>query len=155
MMTIVGRERRTALGRGYTMINEAIDSKEDPNNIRQAFIDAVSSRTNTIEQLKSLFLYPIPDEIGPVQFSIRRDQSGMNRLSPKYYLTLVETNSQVLSASKSQSLTLNMHIKVDSPFMSFISNESEASIARLRGNNSSKFFYIYDFGVNPKDVKPG
>lgn len=127
----------------------------DPMVIRQAFIDAVSSRTSTILQLKCLFMDPIPDEIGPIQFTIRRDQSGINRLSPKYYLTLVETNSQVLSAAKTQSLTTHMQIKIDSPYLSFISNNQEAMIGRVRGNNHSNVFYVFDFGVNPKDVKPG
>ena len=69
-------------------------------------------------------------------------------------MTLVETNSQVISASKTQSLTTNMQIKVDSPFVSFVAAD-EAILGRLRGNNSSNAFYIFDFGVNPKDVKPG
>lgn len=78
----------------------------------------------------------------------------MNKFSPKYFFTLVETNSQVLSAGKTQSLTVNMHIKVDSPYVSFIAIE-EAMVGRLRGNNGSNTFYIFDYGVNPKDVKPG
>ena len=97
---------------------------------------------------------PLPEEIGPVQFTIRRDQSGVNRFAPKYYLTLVESNSQVLSAAKIQSLSTHMQIKVDSPYVSYIAKGQETMIVRLLGESGYKLFYIFDSGTNPKDIKP-
>ena len=49
-----------------------------------------------------------------------------------------------------------MQIKVDSPYVSFIAQQGqETMIGRLRANNYNKAFFMFDFGVNPKDVKPG
>lgn len=79
----------------------------------------------------------------------------MNKFSPKFFLTLTETNSQVLSAVKIQSLTCHMQIKIDSPYTSFIATGNETSLGRIRANNSNNIFYIFDYGVNPRDIKPG
>ena len=38
---------------------------------------------------------PIPIEIGQLQFTIIRDKSGLNKLAPKYLLTLSMNNQKV------------------------------------------------------------
>lgn len=99
---------------------------------------------------------PLPDEIGPLQCILRRDNKGVNKLSPKYYLALVDENNnniQMLSANKIQSITCNMQIKIDSQYVSFIAQEGETLLGRLRANNGNTVFYIFDWGVNPKDAK--
>ena len=68
----------------------------DPLIIRQSFIEALNNKHSTIDALRNLYMSPLPEEIGPIQCMIRRDQSGVNRFSPKYYLLLqengIETN---------------------------------------------------------------
>ena len=46
-----------------------------------------------------------------------------------------------------------MQIEMDSQYISFIAQEGEKLIGRLKANNSSNVFYIYDFGANPNDAK--
>lgn len=39
--------------------------------------------------------------------------------------------------------------------MSYIARGQETMIGRLRANNNNNVFYIFDYGVNPKDIKFG
>ena len=98
---------------------------------------------------------PLPEEIGPIMCIIRVDKSGVNKFAPKYYLTLAEVNAPMLMASKIQSITTHIQIKIDSQFVSFIAKGQETLIGRLRANNSNDAYFVFDKGVNPKDVKPG
>lgn len=105
--------------------------------------------------LKDLYLRPLPEAVGALQCTVIRDQSGVNKFSPKYSLQLAESGTRMLQAAKVQSISTHMLIKVDSPFINFIAKGQENLVGRLRGGSSSRAFYVYDFGVNPKDVRPG
>ena len=115
------------------------------------------SKHSVLQELKSLYMNPLPEDIGPISCVIRRDQSGVNKFSPKYFLLLQENGCEtnMLQAVKIQSINCHMHIKIDSPYVSYISKGQETLIGRLRANNGNNAFFIFDFGVNPKDVKQG
>lgn len=115
IMSMGGRERRTALGRGTVSAGSGSEStnpgssdQNDPAVIRHNFMEAVTSRSSTIQQLKQIYMNPLPEEIGPIQCNIRRDQSGVNKFSPKYFLSIADSNTPMLSATKIQSITCHM-----------------------------------------------
>lgn len=103
-----GPVRRTALGRGTKSAASADpdnDPSIDPEAIKNKFTEAVLSKHSTIAELRVLYMNPLPEAIGPLQCYIRRDQTGVNKFSPKYYLTLYQAYGDMLQATKIQSIT--------------------------------------------------
>ena len=125
-MSMGGRERRTALGRGTQSAGSAgsrdsgPSKSVDPEVMKDSFKEAILSKHSTIPMLQSLYMNPLPEEIGPIMCIIRVDKSGVNKFAPKFYLTLAEVNAPMLMASKIQSITTHIQIKIDSQFVSFI-----------------------------------
>jgi len=164
-------QRRTAIGRSTVTSSSGPPAREgrktmgapragpsdslDPAVVRQAFLECVMGKHTPYAVLKDLYSRPLPEAVGALQCTVIRDQSGVNKFSPKYSLQLAESGTRMLQAAKVQSISTHMLIKVDSPFINFIAKGQENLVGRLRGGSSSRAFYVYDFGVNPKDVRPG
>lgn len=64
--------------------------------VRQAFLETLLSKYTPVEVQSELFLKPIPPEIGQVQCTIERDDSGFKKLKPVFYLKLSYGNKMML-----------------------------------------------------------
>jgi len=79
----------------------------------------------------------------------------MYKFHPKYYLKLSDANTPVMMAETVKAATLQFTIKIDSPHIGFIAKGKENVMTRLRGNFGKNQFFLFDGGINQKEVKPG
>ena len=73
---------------------------EDNKVLYDAFIAKLLNPFTPIEELKEMYMLPIPPKIGQIQCSIMRHKNGMNRFWPKYTLSLSSTNQFLLTGKK-------------------------------------------------------
>ena len=91
---------------------------------------------------------PIPVQIGYVQCTIERNNSGKNKLFPVYTLKLTDGKKDILVGDKqSNSATANYKINIVSEMPG-----ADTHLGRLRGNFGCTQFYIYGSGLNPKEA---
>lgn len=66
-----------------------IPQQELRADAKEAFYNFIQKITNpytSVEELRYLFMRPVPPNIGQIQCTIVRHKSGFNRLWPKYTL---------------------------------------------------------------------
>lgn len=113
------------------------------------------SRYTPVKAQAEYYIRPIPKKVGQVQLTIIRDNSFGN-LTTTYYLKLSANNQAMLLAEKiQQSMTKHYRIKIDLLHQKYIRHDDELFIGRLRANFNQNEFYVYDYGINPRDLKPG
>ena len=67
-----------------------------------------------LEELRDMYMKPLPALIGQVQCTITRSKSGFDRLFPKYTLNLSNGNKYMLTGKKrSFQTTSNYMITID------------------------------------------
>ena len=131
--------------------------KSEAKQVKQAFLLNFLSKNTPIEVLRDLYMKPIPQVIGVLQFTIHRNASGMNKLFPKYTLKISDGLKTVIVASKiSGSTTSHYKIIIETDEHKEIKNNSndDEHLGRLRANLKATQYYIYGNGKNPKEVKP-
>ena len=97
-----------------------------------------------------MFMRPIPPQIGYVQCTIERNNSGINRICPLYYLKLSEGNKYIMTGDKmANSTTSNYKITVGQSK----SDNTENYIGKIRSNFKNTHFYIYGEGINRNEAK--
>lgn len=106
--------------------------------------------------LKDMMMHPVPEKVGYLQFSIHRDKSGINKMFPVYKLKLSDASKTILLGDKiGNSATSHYKISVSQEGARGIKvgKKEDAQLGRLRANMRSSDFFLFDNGMNPKDVK--
>lgn len=131
-----------------------IPQQELRADAKEAFYNFIQKITNpytSVEELRYLFMRPVPPNIGQIQCTIVRHKSGFNRLWPKYTLQLSDGEKLLLVGKKrSGNTTSNYMICIDEAKMK---KNSAGYLGKLRSNFLGTEFYIYDGGDNPKKAK--
>ena len=121
--------------------------------VRQAFLHHLLSKYTPVEVQADLFMKPLPKEVGQLQCLIIRDRSGLNKLSPKYYLELAYGKKAMLKAEKVQmSATAHYRVTINASETKYVKNAQDSYLGRLRGNFGQGQFYLFDNGINPKEA---
>jgi hypothetical protein len=116
-----------------------------------AFIAKLTNPYTSADELRFLFMRPIPPNIGQIQCTIVRHKSGFNRLWPKYTLHLSDGNAFLLTGKKrGGNATSNYMITVDNDK---VKKGTKGYLGKLRSNFLGTEFYIFDDGKNPKNAK--
>ena len=63
-----------------------------------------------LEELKDMYMKPVPPRIGQVRCTIARHKSGFNRLFPKYTLALSDGNKFLLNGKKRTAQTTSNYL---------------------------------------------
>jgi len=74
----------------------SVDNKELHDN----FIAQINNPFIPYEELKKLFMLPLPPRIGQIRCTIVRDKSGWNKFYPKYICKLSDSNKNLLVGKK-------------------------------------------------------
>ena len=131
-----------------------IPQQEVKDENKEAFFAFVQKLTNpysSVDELRYLFMRPVPPNIGQIQCTIVRHKSGFNRLWPKYTLHLSNGNNFLLKGKKrSGNATSNYMITID---QEKTKKDNKKYLGKLRSNFLGTEFYIYDGGKNPKKAK--
>ena len=98
------------------------------------------------EEMKLVFMRPVPKAIGMLQCTIHRDKKGFARFFPKYTLTLSEGGRFLLNGKKRSARTSNYMITYDQK----CNRKGAGYLGKLRSNFLGTEFNIYDWGENPK-----
>lgn len=94
---------------------------------------------------------PVPPLIGQIQTSIERHKSGMNRLWPKYTLSLSKTSKFLLNAQKrTGNKTSNYGISIEKDM---VKKGAETYLGKLRSNFIGTEFCLFNAGENAKNAK--
>ena len=104
-----------------------------------------------VEELKDMFMKPIPANIGQIQCTIVRHKSGFNKFWPKYTLQLSDSMKFLLTGKKrSGNTTSNYMITIE---QDKLKKGAKGYLGKLRSNFLGTEFYLYDTGKNPKKAK--
>ena len=102
------------------------------------------------EELRDLYMKPLPALIGQVQCTITRSKSGFDRLFPKYTLSLSNGNKYLLTGKKrGMNSTSNYMITIE---QKKFEKESNGYLGKVRSNFLGTEFYLFDSKENPKKV---
>lgn len=128
-----------------------MELKLDQREAHNLYISKLTNPFTSTEELRQLFMKPVPPNIGQVLCTIVRHKSGFNRLWPKYTLHLSDSNKFLLNGKKrSGNTTSNYLITLDQDKMK---KGSKGYLGKLRSNFIGTEFYLYDSGENPKKAK--
>ena len=87
---------------------------QDNMELYNAFIARITNPVAPIEELRQLFMKPVPKQIGQIKCTIIRHKSGLARLWPKYTLQLSDNSKFLLTGKKrSRQTTSNYLISLD------------------------------------------
>ena len=115
------------------------------------YIQKLTNPFTSVEELRDLFMMPVPPNVGQILCTIVRHKSGFNRLWPKYTLHLSDSNKFLLNGKKrSGNATSNYMITLDQEKMKKGTN---GYLGKVRSNFLGTEFYLYDDGENPKKAK--
>jgi hypothetical protein len=99
-----------------------------------------------MQNMKEFLMEPLPIGI-TLQCTIHRMKSGFNRLYPKYFLSISQTQEFLLAAKKrAGNKTSNYLISYDKENLTV---KSSKYLGKLRGISSGNKYTIYDAGMNP------
>lgn len=117
----------------------------------QTFISRLTNPVAPVEELKKLFMMPVPPKIGQIKCTITRHKNGLNRLWPKYSLELSDSGKFLLTGKKrSGNATSNYLISMD---QNKTSKNSQGYLGKTRSNFLGTEFYVFDGGENPEKAK--
>ena len=123
----------------------------DNQELYTKFIASITNPVAPMEELRALFMNPVPPQIGQVKCTIIRHKSGLSRLWPKYTLQLSDGSKFLLTGKKrSRQTTSNYLISLDREKES---KNSQGYLGKVRSNFLGTEFYIYDNGENPDKAK--
>ena len=115
------------------------------------FVAKLTNPFTPLEELKDMYMKPVPPRIGQVRCTIARHKSGFNRLFPKYTLALSDGNKFLLNGKKrTAQTTSNYLISLE---QEKLSKEAQGYLGKVRSNFLGTEFYIYDTGENPDKAK--
>ena len=124
---------------------------EDGKELFDAFIAKLLNPFTPVEELKEMYMRPIPPKIGQIQCTITRHKNGMNRFWPKYTLSLSSTNQFLLTGKKrAGNKTSNYMISMD---QEKVGKNGTGFLGKVRSNFLGTEFSIYDHGKNPDSSK--
>ncbi len=83
----------------YFQLNAEL-MKIDPREAHNMFIAKLTNPFTSVEELKDMFMKPVPPNVGQILCTIIRHKSGFNRLWPKYTLHLSDSNKFLLNGKK-------------------------------------------------------
>lgn len=113
------------------------------------YIQKLTNPFTSVEELRDLFMRPVPPNVGQILCTIVRHKSGFNRLWPKYTLHLSDSNKFLLNGKKrSGNATSNYMITLDQEKMK---KGTQGYLGKVRSNFLGTEFYLYDDGVSPKN----
>ena len=125
--------------------------KPDQREAYNFYIGKITNPYTPVEELRHLFMSPVPPNIGQIQCTIVRHKSGFNRLWPKYTLHLSDGDKYLLNGKKRSGSTTSYYmISVDEQK---VKKGTKGYLGKLRSNFLGTEFYIYDDGENPKNAK--
>ena len=125
--------------------------KSDQREAHNAFIAKLTNPFTSVEELRDMFMKPVPPNIGQIMCTIVRHKSGFNKLWPKYTLHLSDSNKFLLTGKKrSGNATSNYMITIDQEKMK---KGTKGYLGKVRSNFLGTQFYLYDGGENPKKAK--
>ena len=120
---------------------------EDNKQQHDQFVAKLLNPFTPIEELKDMYMKPVPPRIGQIQCTITRHKSGMNRFWPKYTLSLSATNQFLLTGKKrAGNTTSNYMISMD---QEKVGKNGTGYLGKVRSNFLGTEFSIYDNGANP------
>lgn len=123
----------------------------DSREAQHIYIQKLTNPFTSIEELRDLYMQPVPQIVGQLLCTIVRHKSGFNRLWPKYTLHLSDGSKFLLSGKKrSGNTTSNYMISLDQDNMK---KGTKGYLGKLRSNFLGTEFYLYDDGLNPGDAK--
>jgi hypothetical protein len=96
--------------------------------------------------MPKLLQKPIPKEAGTLRLTIMRNNSGFNRLYPKYSLLLADSGEFILNAKRRAGNKLSNYL-ISSKEGEF-ERKKESFMAKLRACTSKSMYTIYDSGEN-------
>lgn len=115
------------------------------------YIQKLTNPFTSVEELRDLFMRPVPPTVGQILCTIVRHKSGFNRLWPKYTLHLSDSNKFLLNGKKrSGNATSNYMITLDQEKMK---KGTQGYLGKVRSNFLGTEFYLYDDGVSPKNER--
>ena len=115
------------------------------------YIQKLTNPFTSVEELRDLFMRPVPPNVGQILCTIVRHKSGFNRLWPKYTLHLSDSNKFLLNGKKrSGNATSNYMITLDQEKMK---KGTQGYLGKVRSNFLGTEFYLYDDGVSPKNER--
>ena len=125
---------------------------QEQKEMHAAFIEKLTSQWTKPEELRELFMKPLPPRIGQVRTTISRAKSGLSMLWPKYTLNLSDTNKFLLAGKKKSGSATSKYVISSDP------NQMEKSTSGYLGKVRSNFlgteFSIFDNGKGPKKADP-
>ena len=74
------------------------------------FVAKLTNPFTPLEELKDMYMKPVPPRIGQVRCTIARHKSGFNRLFPKYTLALSDGNKFLLNGKKRTAQTTSNYL---------------------------------------------
>lgn len=113
------------------------------------------SEVKSLEEQQHLYLTPLPKDVGFVQCTIKRDDAGFNKFSPKYYLKLHKDNKVILMCEGAlQSATKNYKITIKSRRATQANKKDSTYLGKVRAEAGNTHWFIFDDGYNEADMKP-
>ncbi len=99
---------------GYYYFVIPPEMRMDPKEAHNLYVSKLTNPFTSVEELKELFMMPVPPNVGQILCTIVRHKSGFNRLWPKYTLHLSDSNKFLLNGKKrSGNATSNYMITLD------------------------------------------
>lgn len=124
--------------------------KPSQRDAYEAFMSRLFNPYLPLEELRDMYMKPLPALIGQVQCTITRSKSGFDRLFPKYTLNLSNGNKYMLTGKKrSFQTTSNYMITIDSQKFE---KDNNSYLGKVRSNFLGTEFEIFDSRENPKKV---
>ena len=115
------------------------------------FLAKLVNPFTSVEELKDMFMKPIPANIGQIQCTIVRHKSGFNKFWPKYTLQLSDSMKFLLTGKKrAGNTTSNYMITIE---QDKLKKGAKGYLGKVRSNFLGTEFYLYDVGKNPKKAK--
>ena len=119
--------------------------------LHDEFITKLTNPFTPVEELREMYMKPVPPRIGQIKCTISRNKGGFNRLFPKYTLALSDGNKFLLSGKKrTGQTTSNYLISLE---QDKLTKEAQGYIGKVRSNFLGTEFYIFDTGENPDKAK--
>lgn len=132
-------------------INEEITYEKDENEEKNSNLLSLYKSINDINVSKS-FLYdfftkPIPRGLY-LQTNMRRDNKGINKSNPIYYIYLNDNSNKLLMSAIKLNKATSSYYLITMSSSSF--EKDENFLGKLRSNFFGSEYYLYDNGCNNK-----
>lgn len=124
---------------------------------RNEFVLALTGGYTPPDEQLRMYLLPIPAEVGQLRCTVERNKQGLNKLWPKYTLTLSDGDNPTMLESKRIKTSKTPHYRVDvkTGNEKLVGKGDGGYLGRLRANAASTEFYIFDGGLKADELKPG